>query len=508
MVILSLNPIYFSYFFKVVLQNEQVSFDNQLIERNKEAHAFLQNFIKDKVIYGINTGLGPMAQYRVDDKDQVKLQKNLIRSHAAGVGKHMPKEMVKGAMFCRLVSLSRGYSGVSLQTLETLKEFINHNITPVVSQHGGVGASGDLVQLSQIALCLIGEGKVYYEDKLQNTKDVLNQLNIKPLEITLREGLALINGTSFMTSVGILNILNAQKALNSTLLNGCLINEVVESFDDHFSIELNQVKKHATQQYIANEMQAILKDSKLISKREETYYNSKYENENIFKKKVQEYYSIRCMPQVLGPIYKTISEAEEVLLDELNSVSDNPIIDIENQNIYHGGNFHGDFVSCEMSKLKNVMIKMSVLVERQLNFMLNHKLNEIFAPFLNAGVLGLNLGLQGAQYAATSTTAENQNLSSSVYVHSIPSNNDNQDLVSMGTNEALLTNKVIQNTFDVIAVLSLSLCQACNIQQNHKNLSSKTRKHIETIGKDVPFIKEDVEIRPLLESIVKQLKLN
>ncbi|MEZ4930489.1 MAG: aromatic amino acid ammonia-lyase, partial [Chitinophagales bacterium] len=187
MVILSLNPIYFSYFFKVVFQNEQISFDNQLIERNKEAHAFLQNFIKDKVIYGINTGLGPMAQYRVDDKDQVKLQKNLIRSHAAGVGKHMPKEMVKGAMFCRLVSLSRGYSGVSLQTLETLKEFINHNIIPVVSQHGGVGASGDLVQLSQIALCLIGEGKVYYEDKLQNTKDVLNQLNIKPLEITLRE---------------------------------------------------------------------------------------------------------------------------------------------------------------------------------------------------------------------------------------------------------------------------------------------------------------------------------
>lgn len=501
---LSLSSFSFDDFHKVVLNNESLSLDKELVAKNLESFNFLQNFIKDKVIYGINTGLGPMAQYKVDKKDQINLQKNLIRSHAAGIGKHMPAEMVKGAMLCRLVSLSRGYSGVSLQTLETLQAFINNNIIPVVSQHGGVGASGDLVQLSQIALCLIGEGEVYDNGNKQKTGEVLNQLNLKPLEISLREGLALINGTSFMTSVGLLNVAKAKKALHTTLINSCLINEVVESFDDHFSKELNQVKKHPSQQAIAQQMRAILEDSKSIGKREKTYYNGE-QDEQVFKKKVQEYYSLRCLPQILGPIHSTITEAEAVLVDEMNSVSDNPIIDLETKNIYHGGNFHGDFVSCEMSKLKNVVIKLSVLAERQLNFMLNHKLNEIFKPFLNAGTLGLNLGLQGAQYAATSTTAENQSLSSSIYVHSLPSNNDNQDLVSMGTNEALLTHKVILNTFDVISVLSLSLCQACYIQNKYSELSSATRAHILELSEKVPFIENDLEIRPILESINKHL---
>jgi histidine ammonia-lyase len=475
MIEISPNLFNLELFEKIVLLDTKVKLSEDVVNQVKESNLFLNSFIKGKVIYGINTGLGPMAQYRIEEKDQVDLQKNLIRSHAAGIGAHQSPHMVKGAMLCRLISFSKAYSGVTLETLETLIAFINNNITPVVSAHGGVGASGDLVQLSQIALCLIGEGEVYYKGELLKTKLVLHKLDIKPLEIKLREGLALINGTSFMTSVSCINLISAKKALKSAILHGSLINELIESFDDHFSIELNQVKQHKHQQLIASQIREILHDSNLIQKRSDTYYNPKME-EKIFEKKVQEYYSLRCLPQILGPISKTISDAEEVIVDELNSVSDNPIIDIKSQNIYHGGNFHGDFVSCEMSKLKNAMIKLTVLTERQLNFLLNHKLNNIFTPFLNAGTLGLNLGLQGAQYAATSTTAENQSLSASVYVHSIPSNNDNQDLVSMGTNEALLTNKVIDNFLDVNSVFCLALFQASMLKNEDIKLSLATNR--------------------------------
>ena len=504
MIIISDNFFSITDFNDVIYNNKKISIDASSLTKIKDSNAFLNSFIEGKIIYGINTGLGPMAQYKIEKEDQVLLQKNLIRSHAAGIGKHMPANFVKGAMLCRLISMSKGFSGVTIQTVETIVSFINNNIIPVVSQHGGVGASGDLVQLSQIALCLIGEGEVYYEGKLRSTADVLAELNIPPLEIKLREGLALINGTSFMTSVGITNVLLAKKALNQAILHGCLINELVESFNDHYSEELNKVKQHAHQQKIAERIRTTLESSKLIKNRHATYYNGISE-ERVFKKKVQEYYSLRCLPQILGPISKTIEDAEEVLLNEMNSVSDNPIIDVKAQNIFHGGNFHGDFISCEMSKLKNSIIKLSVLVERQLNFLLNHKLNNEFPPFLNAGTLGLNLGLQGAQYAATSTTAENQSMSASIYVHNIPSNNDNQDVVSMGTNEALATNKVIDNFFDINSVFSLAIFQASAIKNQNEKLSLDTLSYVESIAKLTDIIKDDKEIRPVFEKIKKHL---
>jgi len=504
MIIINNNFFSINNFYDVVYNDKKIKLSEETTNKVLKANTFLNDFIKEKIIYGINTGLGPMAQYKIEEKDQVLLQKNLIRSHAAGIGKHMPANFVKGAMLIRLINFSKGYSGVTLQTLETIIAFINNNIIPVVSQHGGVGASGDLVQLSQIALCLIGEGEVYYKGELQKTADVLKKLNIQPLEIKLREGLALINGTSFMTSVGITNVLQSKEALNQVITQGCLLNELVESFDDHYSSELNTVKQHPHQQKIAEKIRTTLQGSKLIKRRQDTYYQG-INDEKVFTKKVQEYYSLRCLPQILGPISKTIEDAEEVLLNEMNSVSDNPIIDVEAQNIFHGGNFHGDFISCEMSKLKNVMIKLSVLVERQLNFLLNHKLNNEFPPFLNAGVLGLNLGLQGAQYAATSTTAENQSLSASVYVHNIPSNNDNQDVVSMGTNEALATNKVIDNFFDVNSVFCLAIFQASALKNENEKLSLGTLAYIKSISNIVKVIKDDNEIRPVFEKIKKHL---
>jgi histidine ammonia-lyase len=243
-----------------------------------------------------------------------------------------------------------------------------------------------------------------------------------------------------------------------------------------------------------------LADSRLTRKREHHLYNGITEGA-VFEEKVQEYYSLRCVPQILGPVLDTLNNVERILFEEVNSANDNPIIDVATQQVYHGGNFHGDYVSLEMDKLKIVTTKLSMLAERQLNYLLNSKLNDILPPFVNLGTLGLNFGMQGSQFTATSTTAENQMLSNPMYVHSIPNNNDNQDIVSMGANAALITKKVIENAYEVVAIELMTIMQAIDYLQVQEKVSSKTKKLYDDIRMIVPPLKEDKVLYPYLKKI-------
>ncbi len=474
----------------VLLMDDHISIDKDTLTKVEDCYHFLQDFSVNKIIYGVNTGLGPMAQYRIDTKDQIQLQYNLIRSHAAGSGQPLDPMCVRAAMISRLKSLSLGYSGVHADSIKLLVSLLNHHIIPYIPQHGGVGASGDLVQLAHLALVLIGEGEVFYKDEKRLTKDVFIQLGIAPLEVRLREGLGLINGTSVMSGIGITNTIFAQRAIGWSIYASAMINELVESFDDHFSKVLNEVKKHDGQHRVATSMRQLLHDSQLIKKRDDHLFNGKIE-EKIFKQKIQEYYSLRCVPQVIGPILDTLENAKNVLVNEVNSANDNPIVDVETKTVYHGGNFHGDYVSFEMDKLKIAITKLSMLAERQINFLMNNKLNEILPPFVNLGTLGLNLGMQGTQFTATSTVAENQTLSNPMYVHSIPNNNDNQDIVSMGTNAALLAKKTIDNTFEVLSIEFLTILQAIDYLGVEPKMSTKTRTLYQQLRKLVPVFTED-----------------
>ena len=238
-------------------------------------------------------------------------------------------------------------------------------------------------------------------------------------------------------------------------------------------------------------MRTILYDSKMIRDRSEHLYHPDTLQKEIFEDKVQEYYSLRCVTQVLGPVYDTIKHAEKIVVDELNSVNDNPVVDHINQNIFHGGNFHGDYVSLEMDKLKIAITKLSMLAERQLNYLLNDKLNQKFPPFVNLGVLGLNFGMQGMQFTATSTVAENQTLSFPMYVHSIPNNNDNQDIVSMGSNAAIITKKIIDNSFTVLSIQAMSILQAVDYLNCEEKLSSATRSVYQSLREIFPKFVED-----------------
>ena len=486
------SPLDIELFQKVVLEKATVEIAQVAMDRVERSFNFLKDFSADKVIYGINTGFGPMAQYRISDKDLKQLQYNLIRSHASGSGNIIDVLYIRATMLARLNTLLLGFSGVHPTVVEQLATYLNHEIYPIIPEHGGVGASGDLVQLSHLALGLIGEGEAIYKGERRQMNEILLQLDLKPIEIHIREGLGLINGTSAMTGIGLVNLLNSRKLYAWAIFASGMINQIVESYDDHISEELNGVKKHKGQNTTAKNLRQILKGSQLLKKREEKLFAG-LNGEKVFSEKVQEYYSLRCVPQVLGPVLETIDNSCEVLIGEVNSVNDNPIIDVENKNVFHGGNFHGDYVSFEMDKLKLAMTKLSMLMERQLNFLMNNKLNEILPPFVNLGTLGLNLGIQGMQFTATSTTAENQVLSNSMYVHSIPNNNDNQDIVSMGANSALMAAKVINNSFEVIAIHIIAILQAVDYLKSADKLSPHTRTEFEKLRKIVPmFIEDDI----------------
>lgn len=478
---------------QIVFHYQSPVISEHVMNKIENSFLFLQELSSKKLIYGINTGLGPMAQYRVSDTDLVQMQYNAIRSHSSGMGAKLPDDCVRAALLARLSSFSHACSGVHPQVVEILLQYLSLDINPVIFEHGGVGASGDLVQLAHIALCMLGESDFTYKGHAYDFTSYGNLVG-EPLKIRLREGLALINGTSVMTGIGLVNLIKAKRILQWACLHSLLINEIFEAFDDSFSDQLNSKKPHNGQSAIA----AFIRSASLTGSRLKKRASHVFDEENIItEKKVQEYYSLRCVPQILGPVLDTILGAENVLVNEFNSVNDNPIIDVEAGEIFHGGNFHGDYVSLEMDKLKLALVKLSMLAERQLNYVLNDNVNKVLPPFVNLGKLGVNFGLQGMQFTAVSTVAENQTLSSSMYVHSIPNNNDNQDIVSMGTNSANMCRRVIENTSQVMAIELLALSQAVDYLNIYSQLSAETkqaydfcRNHIDTFSNDLPKYRE------------------
>ena len=459
----------------LLLQGKKIDGKELPMEEVRQCYEFLKEFESEKVIYGINTGFGPMAQWRVDDRYLTDLQYNIIRSHSTGAGDPLPDIYVKASMIARLGTFLQARSGVHPDLVELLVGMINADIIPYIPQHGSVGASGDLVQLAHMAL----------------SAEVLRENGLEPFKIHIREGLSISNGTSFMTGIGVVNQIYAERLLDWATLASVMMNEIASSFDDLMSDELNSVRRHEGQQVIARRMRELAEGSGCLQKREHELYDNGHSGNKTFEHKVQAYYSLRCTPQILGPIYETFANARKVLEEELNSACDNPIVDPVAGNVFHGGNFHGDYVSLEEDKVKIATVRMVMTAERQLNYLFHDRINGILPPFLNMGTLGLNYGMQACQFTATSTTAECQTLAMPNYVHSIPNNNDNQDIVSMGTNTALLTKRVIDNAYQVFAIQYIALAQAVDCLGIAEKLAPVSRKVYSAIRALVPAFVED-----------------
>ena len=373
---------------QILYNGETIRISEKLRSQVVASYEFLKEFSKDKVIYGINTGFGPMAQWRIEDEHLKELQYNIIRSHSTGAGERLPDICVRAAMLSRLKTFLEGHSGVHVTLIDLLIEFVNRGICPV-PRHGSVGASGDLVQLAHIALALIGEGEVSYRGEIRPAGEVMAENGLEPLQMHIREGLAVTNGTAVMTGIGTINYLQTERLLGWEILCSVMMNEIASSYDDFMSEVLNGLKFHPGQIRVAELMRSLSEGSKLLRNRKlELFHKS---GEQVFKQKVQPYYSLRCVPQILGPVYDTLKNAGQVIEDEVNSVDDNPIVDMASANVIHGGNFHGDYISFEMDKLKIAVTKMTMLAERQMNYLFHDRINGILPPFVNLGVLACRL---------------------------------------------------------------------------------------------------------------------
>ncbi len=496
----------FDLLHQILFEGSALQVPADTLQQVDACYRFLERFSRDKVIYGINTGFGPMAQWRVDDRYLTDLQYNIIRSHSTGAGEPLGDRYVRAAMIARLGSFLQAKSGVHTEIVRLLTEFINRSIIPFVPKHGSVGASGDLVQLAHIALCLIGEGKVHYRGEWRQTADVLAECGLEPIHIHIREGLSATNGTSVMTGIGVVNQFDAENLLRWAVLTSVWMNEIAQSFDDLMAAPLNEYRRHEGQIHIAAEMRRLSAGSRCLQKREHELYDNGHSADKVFEHKVQAYYSLRCTPQILGPIWETLQNSRRVLEEELNAASDNPIVDPVTQNVYHGGNFHGDYISLEQDKVKIALVRLTMTAERQLNYLFHDRINGILPPFLNLGVLGLNYGMQACQFTATSTTAESQTLAMPNYVHSIPNNNDNQDIVSMGTNTAELCKQVIDNAYQVMAILVMALAQAVDCLGIQDKLAPATRAEYDAVRRISRTITEDTPFYEDIEALIAHLR--
>lgn len=475
----------------LLFRGETLSVDAPTMHEVARCYDFLRCFSLGKVIYGINTGFGPMAQWRVSDDHLRELQYNIIRSHATGAGPALTEPYVRAAMVARLGTFLQARSGVHPDVIGLLVEFINRGICPYIPEHGSVGASGDLVQLAHIALAMIGEGRVHYDGGWRDAGAVLRECGLRPMTIHIREGLSVTNGTSVMTGISAVNQIFAERLLHHALLASVWMNEVAASYDDFMAAPLNAVRRHEGQQRVAEVLRRIAEGTGRLHCREHELYDDAHADVDTFDQKVQAYYSLRCVPQIFGPIAETLRNARRIIEEELNSACDNPIVDPDAGNVLHGGNFHGDYISLEEDKVKTVVVRIAMTAERQLNYLMHDRINGILPPFLNLGTLGLNYGMQACQFTATSTTAECQTLAMPNYVHSIPNNNDNQDIVSMGTNSALLTRRVIDNAYQVMAIHFMALAQATDCLGIAGTLAPATHRAYEAVRRQTPTIVTD-----------------
>ncbi len=469
--------------------DKAVVLDPAALERCRRSRAFLeQEVAAQRIIYGVNTSFGPMCNKIIAQDKLGDLQVNLIRSHAAGLGDPLKYYIAQAVLAVRLNTLVKGYSGVRVQLLELIRDMINAGIAPYIPECGSVGASGDLVHLAHVALAIIGEGAAYHKGQLTTARQALEAERLRPFRLGFKEGLALINGTSAMTALAAFALFGARKLLSLSCVTAAFALEIFGGIDDAFDEDLHRVKPHPGQQHIAATIRRLYQGSQNVTRRQDVHdrirqtvganHDAPVQQTDI---NVQDVYSIRCTPQILAPVQETLEQVAGTVNIEANSVNDNPVVIPEKEKIIHGGNFHGQSIAFAMDALCMAVAGMSTLSERRINKLLDKHLNEGLPELLIAGEAGLTMGFMGAQYVATSTTAENRHLANPVGTLSISCNASNQDVVSMGTVAARKAFKAVSNAKHILTVEVLADLQALSFR-NAPGLGKGSRRVYELLA--------------------------
>lgn len=472
----------------------EVKISEEAKEKVSIARKLVDDYVEEgKISYGITTGFGKFSDSIISKEETATLQRNLIISHACGVGNPLPVDQVRGIMLLRVNNLVQGHSGIRQKVLDLLVEMINKGVTPYIPEKGSLGASGDLAPLSHMVLVMLGLGKAYYKGELYEGEEALKKARIKPIKtLSSKEGLALINGTQVMTSIGAHTVYDAINLMKHLDIAASLSMEALNGIICAFDPRIQEVRGHLGQINTAKNINKILKNSTSITKQGEL--------------RVQDPYSLRCTPQVHGASKDTLNYVKEKVEIEMNAVTDNPIIFPMANEVLSGGNFHGQPIALPFDFLGIALAEMANISERRLERLVNPSLNNGLPAFLVENG-GLNSGFMIVQYSAASLVSENKVLAHPASVDSIPSSANQEDHVSMGTIAARKANEILGNVRKVVAMEILTACQGIDLR-DIKRLGKGTNEAHTLVREIVDFYDKDRVMYIDIEKVEELIKTN
>ena len=474
---------------EIIRGHEKLALSDDARHRIVRCREYLDEKIANQTepVYGVTTGFGSLCKVSISKDELTQLQVNLIKSHACGVGPRVENDIVRIMLLLKIQSLSYGYSGCKLDTVERLIDFFNHDITPIVYRQGSLGASGDLVPLAHLCLPLVGEGEVEMQGEVISGAKMLEKMGWKPIEMASKEGLALLNGTQNMSAFAVWSLLEAQRLSEWADVIAAMSLDAFDGRIEPFTHAVHAVRPHLGQIETARRFRELLDGSELIRGQ---------------KVHVQDPYSFRCVPQVHGAVKDTLRYVKSVIDIEINSATDNPTVCPDEDLIISAGNFHGEPIALPIDFLSIAMSELANISERRI-YRLVSGLRGL-PDFLVANP-GLNSGFMITQYTAASCVSLNKSLAMPSSVDSIPSCQDQEDLVSMGANAAIKLQRVIQNTERVLAIELFNAAQALDFRLPKK--SSPTLMAVRDAFRErVPFISDDVVMYPLIENAIQFLR--
>lgn len=473
----------------LITEDVKLELSEEAITKIRHCREYLDDKLKkaESPIYGITTGFGSLCNVQISAKDLTTLQENLVMSHACGTGEEVDPEIVRLMLLLKVHALSSGNSGVQVQTVQRLIDFYNNDIMPVVFEQGSLGASGDLAPLAHISLPLLGMGEVRLAGKVVQAKKVLKEYGWQPITLQSKEGLALLNGTQFMSAHAVHILIKMHRLSKIADITGALSLESYNGRLDPFYAQLHSIRPHKGQIETARNFRNLLKGSKLIERED---------------KKVQDPYSFRCIPQVHGAVKDTLSYVESVILTEINAVTDNPTVFPDEDLILSGGNFHGEPLAFAMDFLSIAMAELGNISERRIYRLISGCRD--LPEFLVANP-GLNSGFMIPQYTAASIVSQNKQLATPSSVDSITSSNEQEDHVSMGANAATKALRVINNLERILAIELFTSAQAIEFR-GIKNTSPFLQAFIMEYRGIVPFIKDDRIMYPEINKSIEFLQ--
>ncbi len=475
---------------EIVKGQATVALATESLERIRLSRERIEKRLAEgQTIYGVNTGFGKLSNIKIEEEDIELLQLNLLRSDATGVGEPFPTDVVRAMMVLRANALARGFSGIREETVQLLLNFINKGVHPIVPSQGSVGASGDLAPLSHLALVLVGEGKAEFNGELMGGSEALKQAGLTPVRLQAKEGLALVNGTQAMTGIGVLTVNEAERIGLAADMAASLTLEALKGITSAFDPALLAVRPHPELELVGGRIRKWLDGSKRVTKQGEI--------------RMQDAYSLRCIPQVHGASWQSFFYAQDRVQTEMNATTDNPIV-LESGEVLSGGHFHGQPIALAMDFLKIGVCEWANISERRTERMVNPQLNEGLPPFLATNP-GIECGLMIAQYTAASIVSENKVLAHPSSVDSIPTSGNQEDHVSMGTTSARQVRQIVHNAARVVAIELICASQAIHLDKAEEQLSPTTSKFLKKVREFCPPLLADQPIGDEIEALAKYL---